>query len=260
MKKSNNSNSIFILVAILLTLIIIGSVFYLLEKSEISGHVSASEETSSKINDYTEKVFESGDVVAMAAPIENPLAEGFVDTYLNSDSLEVPVYWYFERVHIESLFTPMPDGDSVIQIRFYSGIDSTLQNNRKLTLIAVPVFGVAGFDKSQRMYEFATTCPKVCPGALPTSEQFLTPAQNTKVYRGFEFSKLQVLSCFGSNDNFLRVSAVWESNGMMTIGLCGIQVINGKFENQIVGACTEDSPAVKSIGQAYTNGDDFPYQ
>ncbi len=260
MKKSNNSNSLFIWVSILLVVIIIGSVFYLLDQSDISGHITESGPSTSKINDYTEKVFESGDVIAMAAPIENPLAEGFVETYLNTDSLGVPVYWYFEREHIESLFTPLPDGDTVIQVRFYAGIDSTIQNNRKLTLIVVPIFGTAGFDKSQRMFEFATTCPKACPTALPPSEQVLTPSQNIKVYRGFEFSKEQVQACFGSNDNFLRVNAVWETNGMMTIGLCGIQVVNSKFENQIVGPCSADSPAVKSIGQAYTNGDDFPNQ
>lgn len=122
----------------------------------------------------------------------------------------------------------------------------------------VPIYQSIGFDRTKAMYEFAFTCPARCPKVLTPAERIYTPLDKNKVPRSFEFSQSEVQNCIGTGDNILRVGASIGSNGKLNITLCGIKVEDANFEEQVVNNCTSVAPTTLNIGDAHTNGDDFP--
>lgn len=130
MENENITNRLFIWVAILLILIVVGSVFYFLERSDISGKVN-----DGKLNEKQREVMLQGanPMDSISQPISDSIAARFVNNYLATESLEVPVYWYFDRSHIEDLFTTHSSGSALSHIRFYSAVDNSIPNNAKLT-------------------------------------------------------------------------------------------------------------------------------
>ncbi len=257
MENENNTNRLFIWVAILLILIVVGSVFYFLERSDISGKV-----TEEKLSEKQSEVMLQGENVndPISGTITNSIAVGFVEKYLSASSLEVPVYWYFDRAHVEDLFTVHSSGNAVSHIRFYSAVDNTIPNNAKLTFIVVPIYQNIGFDRTKAMYEFAITCPARCPKVLPEARQIYTSMDKNDVPRSFEFSKSEVQNCFVEGDNVLRVGASIVSGGKLKIALCGINVKDANFEEQVVYHCSSVAPTTLAIGEAHTIGNDFPNQ
>lgn len=257
MENENNTNRLFIWVAILLILIVVGSVFYFLERSDISGKV-----TEEKLKGSQSEVMLQGENVndPISGTITNSIAVGFVEKYLATASLEVPVYWYFDRSHVEDLFTVHSSGNAVSHIRFYSAVDNSIPNNAKLTFIVVPIYQNIGFDRTKAMYEFAITCPARCPKILPEAQQIYSNMDKNDVPRSFEFSKSEVQNCFVEGDNVLRVGASIGSGGKLKIALCGIKVKDANFEEQVVNNCSSVAPTTLAIGEAHTIGNDFPNQ
>jgi hypothetical protein len=244
MKDNQISNNLFIIVAALLILIVLGSVFYFLEKSGVKSNILIDSTEWVKQGPIPKDTLLNEEV---SSSISAAQATDFMENFMSKDVLEVPVYWYFERSQIESLLLDDSAGNQVTHLRFYSGVNDADSTNRKLTLIVLPVYANAGVLENSAMFEFSKTCPLNCPEALPANERVFVEMEQNDISGSFEFSKDAITSCFTSDQNLLRVKAHENTNGNLSLRVCGIKVQDANFENQVVGNCSNEAPSTRTV-------------
>ena len=244
MKDNQISNTLFIVVAVLLIMIVLGSVFYFLEKPGVKGSILIDSSEWVKQDKGQGGASLTSEV---SASITLEQANDFIDNFESKEVLEIPVYWYFERSQIEQLLANDSAGNEVTHVRFYSGVNDTDTSNRKLTLIVVPVYENVGVEENSPMFEFSSTCPLNCPDALPANERVFNEMQHNEVSGSFEFTKEAITSCFTSDQNLLRVKAHENTNGNLSLRVCGIKVQDANFENQVVGNCSNEVPSARAV-------------
>ncbi len=254
MKDNQISNNLFIIVAAILIIIVLGSVFYFLEKSGVKGSILI--DSSEWVKQGRGQV-DSPLTSEVSASITQEQAIDFIENFESKEVLEVPVYWYFERSQIEQLLANDSAGNEVTHLRFYSGVNDLDTSNHKLTLIVLPVYENTGVSQNSTMFEFSKTCPINCPEALPANERVFEEMEQNEVSVSFEFTKEAIASCFTSDQNLLRVKSHQHNEGNLSLRVCGIKVEDTNFENQVVGNCSNEVPSLRSVRRSNPQGFKF---
>ncbi|MCF8254651.1 MAG: hypothetical protein K9I36_05200 [Bacteroidia bacterium] len=141
---------------------------------------------------------------------------------------QVPQNWYFDTWILDEIFSDA----TITGVRFYSGLVTTPDGDKKLTLIAVGVKDldgdgvmddVLGDNTVSKVYQYAQTCPDLCEGS--SQGVFINLGKGPAgVPQSWLFDKASLKNCYENlpDVKFVRLDRVVAANKPMDLNICGV--------------------------------------